>query len=279
MTISVDLAEAPIAVESQFHRPVATEPGLEQSSDVRPTVWTEEIVYVEALFGILLASSWIALFVFGSTVEPAVYREQLRTPIPDAGLLGLASAMLGVTLSYTPSNVCWLSIVSAMLGCFGRRMRDRQRARDPANKDPALGGHHTVQYGFAVISGFVLYLTLMGGILIITSEHASSLFENDGSTSQYVRVATLCALFATFFGFYPERMQMLFDQIQSRMPFSTGQSPDSATAHSSRPSLDGRADHGGRGQPRGSMQPTNSRVKVCNIFRTQMGDSFLLKRC
>lgn len=217
------MSESPVGVgrgiPDTAAKPTNPESGEKRTEQSKRKIYGPS-AFAEVAFGLILCGCWALLFVTGSTIAPEDYRGVLRDLNPKMEYLEIIGAAVGVSMSFTPINACAIAIVSALIGCFGRRMSpDRDSNFFSEHRKPDAEVLAATQYGFAVMSGFVLYLAFLGGVMIMTSDQSSSLLHDDGSTSQYVRFAGLISVFATYFGYFPNHMKKLFDKIENVIPF------------------------------------------------------------
>jgi hypothetical protein len=153
---------------------------------------------------------WTGSFLAGILINSAPYRESISS------LSGPLSALLRdalvVATTYTYTNVAILCLLAGLLGTLARRSQlgtDEQRLSGPDTINPRSS---------AVLRGFLVYLALIAGVLILGDDPAQP------TQKGYVRLAGLISLLSftvnarpAVFGKLLHRVGETFDPPQSRL--------------------------------------------------------------
>jgi hypothetical protein len=123
---------------------------------------------------------WIATFLLGTLVDSAPYRARLATL--EGGLQELLVNGAAVVVSYTLTNVAILCILAGLLGTLGAK------ARLGSDSDQEDGADTTSPRNSAALRGFLVYLCLIAGVLILCDDPAAP------TQKQYVRLAGIISL-------------------------------------------------------------------------------------
>lgn len=164
---------------------------------------------------VLLAAhlvAWALIFAAGAVVSTAHCREAFLEPEALSQAQTLRCGLL-VLVCYTPCNVAWLAALAGVLGAMGRIARLTPHHPHPANDDlvhPYLSG---------AIRGFFVYLAVISGILVISSDPFTS--PNPG---QYLRIAGLVSLFSFLVSYNPG----LFARMLMRLGTMLEETPEKA---------------------------------------------------
>jgi hypothetical protein len=149
---------------------------------------------------------WVVVFLLGILIDSSPYRAKLIT-IQGPASEYLVSGLV-VALTYTLTNVAILCVLAGVLGTLGRRSQlgaDRQGVvhRDTVNPRSS-----------AVLRGFLVYLALISGVLILGDDPAQP------TQKQYVRLAGFVSLFSFVVNFNPALfgglLRRLGEQIDKR---------------------------------------------------------------
>jgi len=149
---------------------------------------------------------WLVVFAAGTIVSSAPYRAQLATFEGDAQQIMKNAGM--VLLTYTLTNVALLCLLASMLGMLSAKAilgPDLEAKTSPPDQ--------TSPTSSALLRGFFVYLTLIGGVLVLSERFA------EPSQSEYVRLAGLISLISFIVNYRPavcarllERAAAVIDQ-------------------------------------------------------------------
>lgn len=137
---------------------------------------------------------WIVIFLAGIVINSAPYRERMTSKAPH--IFAWFANWIIVLFVYTPTNVAILSILAGLLGALGRcatlhvitKDKDEEFPEDPIN--PYLSG---------VVRGFIVYLLIISGMIIILESPPISPTAPD----QYVRLATVISVASFIVSYNP----------------------------------------------------------------------------
>lgn len=141
---------------------------------------------------------WLAIFLIGTLVSSAPYRS--RFAAFEGGVVEVIKNGLLVVLAYTLTNVAFLCILSGLLGTLGVKAILGTKAQKDSEKDT------TSPKNSAVLRGFLVYLTLIAGVLIFGENPA------EPTQIQYVKLAGLMSLA----GFVMNYKPMIFGRLMER---------------------------------------------------------------
>jgi len=137
---------------------------------------------------------WIVIFLAGIIINSAPYRDRVTLGGPN--VFAWIVNWIVVLFVYTPTNVAILSIFAGLLGALGRRAtlhvitpdKDEEFPEDPIN--PYLSG---------VVRGFIVYLLIISGMIIILESPPISPTAPD----QYVRLASVISVASFIVSYNP----------------------------------------------------------------------------
>ena len=123
---------------------------------------------------------WMMSFLAGTLINSAPYRESLVSLSGSPSILLRDAVIVAVTFTYT--NVAVLCLLAGLLGTLARRS---QLGTD----DQQLTGTDTINpRSSAILRGFLVYLALIAGVLILGDDPAQP------TQKGYVRLAGLISL-------------------------------------------------------------------------------------
>ncbi len=140
---------------------------------------------------------WLAIFILGTLVNSAPYRS--RFAALEGGVVEVIKNGLLVVLAYTLTNVAFLCILAGLLGALSSKAVLRPNAQN-IYKDT------TSPKNSAVLRGFLVYLTLIAGVLILGENPA------EPTQIQYVKLAGLMSLAGFVMNYRPK----IFGQLMER---------------------------------------------------------------
>jgi hypothetical protein len=171
---------------------------------------------IEIVGGAITLGLWAVIFAVGIIFPSRPYLESLQG-ISSGGreltwyeVLGRLAAFV---LTYTATNAAVLCCLTAWLGELGRRTR--------IDGSPQRGGIHRGDYIAAVIRGFLAYLAVAAGFIVLGS--GSNLFIAP-TQADYVRLAAIVSLLGFLTGFSPSLFRGLEEKFGGKMHLD--QKPD-----------------------------------------------------
>ena len=139
---------------------------------------------------------WFVVFVAGIFVSTA----QMRAAITDPNIsvfvkLGYISI---IVVSYTLTNVLFLTCLAAFVGCMSRRWQVGDGCETIPSE--AASADAIRVYAAAVLRGFFLYLMFISGFLAVSTE--KTVVETE--FAQYIRIAGITSIIGFIVGLLPE---------------------------------------------------------------------------
>ncbi len=153
-------------------------------------------------FGSATLLSWIVLFACGTLLNSSPYRLKLNAAEVLPFVEGMKTWLI-VIASWTITNVALLCCFSSVLGGFYRQFAKRKAAPD------ALAEHFQVMFFPYLVQGFVVFLLLISGLLLL----GESPFK-DLSQEKYVRLAGSASLFSFVLGYDPRVFIKLLERAE-----------------------------------------------------------------
>ncbi len=183
---------------------------------------------IPAAFGILAILVWIGIFGLGSHVSSAPFRTYANSfAMGGADIAGFTETLARIdivtwifacvmaTLTFTATNVAILCCVSALAGDCMRVLFGASAAREATKTETertvVTSSEHTTTplgVGAAVARGFLVYLILISGLLLVTGTPFSST-----SQQSYISLAGTSSLFCFLVGFRPALVGSLLDRV------------------------------------------------------------------
>lgn len=145
---------------------------------------------------------WVFLFAGGILIASAPFREKLNSQTV-MSLIEMIKTWAVVITSWTVTNVAILCCLSSLLGGFYRQCAKRQI--------PKQSDSHTTEVRFFpyLIQGFVVYLLLLSGLLLLGEAPFQVL-----SQDKYIRLASSASLFSFLVGYDPRIFIRLLERIE-----------------------------------------------------------------
>ena len=156
-----------------------------------PPIW-------EISFGILLISLWLFLFGGGIFVPTGDFRKLLLGSSGDLNLVQRLQYGAVVICFYTVTNIFFLSLLSSCIGCMTCRWRVTGQLEGLMSFYAGL--HAKRIYLAALLRGFFLYLMVISGFLVLSTEEAIV----QTGFAQYIRVAGLTSILGFMVGYDPQ---------------------------------------------------------------------------
>jgi hypothetical protein len=162
----------------------------------------------ETITGSCALLAWTIFFAAGVLVSTKSYRDNLWGP--ESLSIGYWFRAMFVTFcSYTLTNLLFLACLSSYLGCMAMRWHVSQQSLGQAQFYSHI--YPSRLYTSAVLRGFLLYLLIISGMLVIASE---SSMENT-TPIQYVKIAGLVSVFGFIVGFDPQMVYRFLNKIDN----------------------------------------------------------------
>jgi len=143
---------------------------------------------------------WLAMFLVGTLVNSEPYRNRFATFQGDVAETIMTGLL--VILTYTLTNVAFLCILAGVLGVLGGKAILTADTQTAQRADIDI----TSPKNSAVLRSFLVYLTLIAGVLILGDN------PTEPTQIQYVRLAGLMSLV----GFIVNYRPTLFGQLLQR---------------------------------------------------------------
>jgi hypothetical protein len=171
---------------------------------------------LEIVAGALALFLWAMIFAVGIIFPSRPYLESLQG-IANGGReltwYEVIGRLLAFVVTYTATNAAVLCCLTAWLGELGRRTR--------IDGSPQRGGIHSGDYIAAVIRGFLAYLAVAAGFIILGS--GTNLFVTP-TQADYLRMAAIVSLLGFLTGFSPSLFRGLEERFSGKMHLD--QKPD-----------------------------------------------------
>lgn len=168
--------------------------------------FSQNITWTELGLGVLAMALWLAVFATGLFVSTEAMRGEIANPA--TAVYVKLWDMLVVAVSYTLTNVLYLSCLTAFLGCMMRRWQVGGLESPPPSAS-SIAASRT--YVAAVLRGFFLYLMFISGFLLVSTEKTVTQTE----FAQYIRIAGMSSIIGFIVGYDPNLLTRLMDRILS----------------------------------------------------------------
>lgn len=162
---------------------------------------------VEFLLVLVGIALWLAVFLLGALVDSAPYRASFAAF--GGGLAGTVKSGALVMLTYTLTNVAILCMLACLLGAAAARARLGSDAEGQVED-------RTAPRSSAVLRGFLVYLSLLAGVLIFGEDPAVA------TQKQYIRLAGFISLLGFVTNYRPELFARLLRRAGSLVEGSRG---------------------------------------------------------
>lgn len=133
--------------------------------------------------------AWLFTFLLGTFVDSAPYRDAFST-FEGGAAATLKNGAL-VVATYTLTNVAILCLIACLLGTLAAK------AQLGTDVDVGAGGDRTAPLASGLLRGFMVYLCLVAGVLILGEDPAAP------TQRQYVRLAGLMSLVGFIINYQP----------------------------------------------------------------------------
>ena len=230
MSVAVPAATVEVADDDQlYHRlpdhpasgdspPPRTSPEVELLMCSYSQPFSQNITWTELGAGILAMVLWLTVFASGLFVSTEAMRSEIANPATSTFVRLWDMVVVGI--SYTLTNVLYLSCLTAFLGCMMRRWQVGGLERTPRNASSIAASRI---YVAAVLRGFFLYLMFISGFLLVSTEKTVTQTE----FAQYIRIAGMSSIIGFIVGYDPNLLTRLMDRILSlaNLPLERGGPP------------------------------------------------------
>lgn len=165
----------------------------------------------EVVFGIASILGWLCFFLAGTVVATAPYRAMIADTSA-ASAAGLFGAWTVVLTCYTVTNIAFLSCFAAVIGKFSRRSLSYETATIHGLTPAPIASFREVLvfYAVAIARGFVIYLMLAAGLIMLTTDAVTN-----AKQEEYIRLAGTVSVIAFLAGYDAEIFKRALDRIAS----------------------------------------------------------------
>jgi hypothetical protein len=218
---------------------------------------------LDVTISVLAFLGWVCLVAAGVAISSKHYIDNLGAPTKHAFWVVVGSGLVVATCHVVP-NIALLSCLAAYLGVLASRTLPGETGRPP-DRDS-----HKAAFTTAITRGFYVYLLILSGSVLFSSEgfgqwatHDSSSAADAADYETYTRLAGLASLVSFTAGYNPELFKFLLARV------SQWQTNQQATARPAgadetapgraarpRPSHDNRAGESGPGKQADMSTPT-----------------------
>jgi hypothetical protein len=158
-------------------------------------------------FGFALILGWVVLFAAGSFIPTAKFRADLLDGWTQEGFGAWVLDWLIVIGCYTVTNILFLALLSACLGCMTCRWRVSAKVDNLMQFYSGLSARRC--YLAALLRGFFVYLMIISGLLILGTEETVV----NTAFAQYLRVAGITSVFGFMVGYDPRIAYRLMGKV------------------------------------------------------------------
>jgi|GEM_PF-1893895 len=174
-----------------------------------PPKMLHPLLATEVVFGMLAIVFWLCFFTAGAFVGTEPYRKALMTPGAATMAVHLKAWFIVLTC-YTFTNTAILSCAAGVIGKFCRRslayevatLHHYPRASEPTIREVL------VMYSVAIARGWVIYLMLAAGLLILTSDKMANPEQGD-----YIRLAGTVSVIGFLAGYDADVFKRALDRV------------------------------------------------------------------
>ena len=176
----------------------------------------EPLYYSEIFVGGAVILIWLTFLAAGIIVNTQASRDIISGTTESAGFLPLLGAWFVVLSSYTITNLAFLSCLAATGGEFCTRTRSIESAEPNEFAHASWSGYANIiaRYTAAGMRGFVVYLLVIGGFLLITNDAFTS-GDPDTMQQRYIRLAGTLSVAAFMTGYDKTVFRKTLDRIVS----------------------------------------------------------------
>jgi hypothetical protein len=165
----------------------------------------------EVVFGVTTIFLWLCFFLVGIVVET----ESLRTAVAE-NAIATTGEWVGVWIilltCYTVTNIAILSCCAGVIGKFSRRSLSYETASLHGLKPAPIAAFREVLvlYAVAIARGFVIYLLLTGGLILLTTPVVTN-----SSPEEYIKIAGTVSILAFLAGYDAEIFKRALDRVSA----------------------------------------------------------------
>ncbi len=205
----------------QFDRPTETTravvtagQGAGQVEPDRMEKFLHPLQTMEVVIGVSTIFFWNCFFLAGIVVETASVRATVTERLASSVVEELM-AWLTLLTSYTVTNFAILACLAAMIGKFSRRALSFETATlEGLSPAPAATLREVwVFYSVATARGFVIYLALTGGLILLSTSTVT-----ESSIDEYIKLASTISIMAFMAGYDSEVFKRAIDRFAKFSP-------------------------------------------------------------
>ena len=191
--------------------PVSTEPTAQAIAEALAEKLLHPLRLSEVVFGVTTIFLWLCLFLAGIVVETKSYREAIsnHNSVSTGELVGAWFILL---TCYTVTNIALLACCAGVIGKFSRRSLSFETASINGLTPAPIATFREVLvfYSVAIARGFVIYLMLTGGLILLTTSAVT-----DSSPDEYIKLAGTVSILAFMAGYDAEIFKHALDRISA----------------------------------------------------------------
>lgn len=215
----------------QFEQPLQPTPSDVPASSTKPPVveeFADKLLHPlrtsEVVCGVTSIFLWLIFFLAGVVVETRSQRE-LISENAVVSTWEMLSIWFILLTSYTVTNIAILACLAAVIGKFSRRSLSYETASIQRLPLAQIATVHDVAvlYSVAVARGFVVYLLLVGGLILMTTPVVT-----DSSPTEYIKMAGAISIMAFMAGYDTEIFKRVLDRISAFSSEPKDKSPSEA---------------------------------------------------
>ena len=208
----------------QFEQPSPTTPSAKLASPTAPLsveISTDKEIsadkllhplrFVEVVFGVTTIFLWLCFLLAGIVVATRPYREMISENTA-VSTWELVSAWGILLTCYTVTNIAILSCCAGVIGKFSRRSLAYETASLNGLTPAPIATFREVLvlYSVAIARGFVIYLMLTGGLILLTTSAVTS-----STPEEYIKLAGTVSILAFMAGYDAEIFKRALDRISA----------------------------------------------------------------
>lgn len=181
------------------------------SAEIAPVKLLYPLRTSEVVIGVSTICLWLCFFLAGIVVGTKPYRELISNGGVDS-ILEMLGVWTILMTCYTVTNIAILSCLAAIIGKFSRRSLTYESAalHGLASAPVAKFGEVMVFYSVAIARGFVIYLMLTGGLILLTTSAVT-----ESSPEEYIKLAGTVSILAFMAGYDAEVFKRALDRIST----------------------------------------------------------------
>jgi hypothetical protein len=157
---------------------------------------------------ILAIIGWLWLFTAGIVVNSQPYRARIIASEVGNDAPGYAFAWLMTILSFTPTNVLLMALLTGLLGALGRCATLHALSKKQESSEDLFPTDPINPYLSGIIRGFFTYLLIISGFIIVSATIDTPFIST--TPQQYVRFAGIISLASFIVGYNPRSFEDFF---------------------------------------------------------------------